>query len=167
VIMVTRMRNLLRLIALFVRRWFLVHVYGMHIAASARIAWGAILDKTYPRGIYIGDESFCASRSVILAHDYCRGIHTDTYIGKRCFIGGYAIVMPGVHVGDNVIVGAGAVVTRDVPSGCIVAGNPARIIRRAITTGKFGKLIAGAGGAEAKTPAVIAHGIGASHTHRF
>ncbi|MDZ7634100.1 MAG: hypothetical protein U5L72_06535 [Bacteroidales bacterium] len=41
-------------------------------------------------------------------------------------------IMPGVHVGDEVIVGAGAVVTKDVPSNVIVAGNPARIIREKI-----------------------------------
>jgi acetyltransferase-like isoleucine patch superfamily enzyme len=49
--------------------------------------------------------------------------------------------MPGITIGDEVIVGAGAVVTKDVPSNCIVAGNPARIIRTNIHTGRFGQLI--------------------------
>jgi acetyltransferase-like isoleucine patch superfamily enzyme len=40
--------------------------------------------------------------------------------------------MGGVRIGDQVVVGAGAVVTRDVPSNCIVAGNPARIVREGI-----------------------------------
>lgn len=51
-------------------------------------------------------------------------------IGDDCWLGGGAIVCPGVTIGDRAIVGAGAVVTRDIPSDCIVAGNPARILRR-------------------------------------
>lgn len=50
-------------------------------------------------------------------------------IGKDCWIGGAAILLPGVTIGDGSTVGAGAVVTKDVPSRCVVAGNPARIIR--------------------------------------
>lgn len=46
----------------------------------------------------------------------------------------------GVRIGDEVIVGAGSVVTKDVPSNSIVAGNPARIIRQGITTRKYGQL---------------------------
>ena len=48
--------------------------------------------------------------------------------------------MPGVRVGDECIVGSGAVVTKDVPSGSIVAGNPAKIIRSGIRTVKWGIL---------------------------
>ncbi|RUP49884.1 maltose O-acetyltransferase [Jimgerdemannia flammicorona] len=50
-------------------------------------------------------------------------------IGKDCWIGGSAIVCPGVTIGDGVTVGAGSVVTKDVPSYVVVAGNPARIIK--------------------------------------
>lgn len=50
-------------------------------------------------------------------------------IGDNCWIGGRAVINPGVTLGDNVIVGSGAVVTRSFPSNVIVAGNPARIIR--------------------------------------
>lgn len=49
-------------------------------------------------------------------------------IGSRVWIGGAAIIMPGVTIGDDAIVGAGAVVTKDVPAGATVVGNPARII---------------------------------------
>lgn len=76
-----------------------------------------------------------------MAHDFCRLIGGKTVIGKRCFIGLNAIIMCDVKIGDEVIVGAGAVVTKDVPSNCIVAGNPARIIRQNIHTGKYGYLI--------------------------
>ncbi len=50
-------------------------------------------------------------------------------IGSDVWIGGGAIVLPGVRVGDGAVVGAGSVVTRDVPAGATVAGNPARPIR--------------------------------------
>jgi maltose O-acetyltransferase len=50
-------------------------------------------------------------------------------IGHDVWIGGGAIVLPGVLIGDAVVVGAGSVVTRDVPPRSIVAGNPARVIR--------------------------------------
>ncbi len=50
-------------------------------------------------------------------------------IGKDCWLGGSAIVLPGITIGDRVVVGAGSVVTKDVPSDCVVAGNPARIVK--------------------------------------
>ena len=58
----------------------------------------------------------------------------------RCFIGAHSILMPGVTIGDGSIVGAGSVVTRDVPAASIAAGNPARIVRKGITTYRFGCL---------------------------
>lgn len=78
---------------------------------------------------------------LFFSHDYARGIHLDTYIGKRCFIGANAIISCGITVGDEVIIGAGAVVTKDIPSNYIAAGCPARIIRRNIRTRRFGQLI--------------------------
>lgn len=51
-------------------------------------------------------------------------------LGRNVWIGGGAILLPGVTVGDNAVVGAGSVVTRDVAAGTVVAGNPARLIRR-------------------------------------
>jgi len=50
-------------------------------------------------------------------------------IGDRCWIGSNTIILPGVTIGDNVVVGAGSVVTKDIPSDVIVAGSPAKIIR--------------------------------------
>ena len=50
-------------------------------------------------------------------------------IGNNCWIGGGAIINPGVTIGDNVVIASGAVVTKDVPSNVVVGGNPARIIK--------------------------------------
>ena len=50
-------------------------------------------------------------------------------IGDNVWIGGGAIVLPGVTIGDDAVVGAGSVVTKDVPARTVVAGNPARVIR--------------------------------------
>lgn len=50
-------------------------------------------------------------------------------IGNNVWLGGGAIVLPGVTIGDNSVIGAGAVVTRDVPANVVAVGNPARIVR--------------------------------------
>jgi len=50
-------------------------------------------------------------------------------IGDNCWLGGNSVICPGVTIGNNVVVAAGAIVTKDVPDWCIVAGNPARVIR--------------------------------------
>jgi maltose O-acetyltransferase len=50
-------------------------------------------------------------------------------VGDNVWLGGGAIVLPGVTIGDNAVVGAGAVVTRDLPPNVVAVGNPARVIR--------------------------------------
>lgn len=136
-----RIRNIVRLVAISIRYLLLTKVYGMNISATARISFGAKLDKTNPKGIHIGEESYIASGAIIFTHDYSRGIYKDTYIGKKCFIGANAIIMCGIKIGDNVIIGSGAIVTKDIPSNCISVGNPAKILRTNIQTKKFGQLI--------------------------
>jgi acetyltransferase-like isoleucine patch superfamily enzyme len=125
----------------FVNVFILRKLYHMDISPSARISHAAILDRRCPRNIHIGDDTLVTRGAAILAHDYCRMIIKKTSIGKECFIGVYAIILPGVSIGDHVIVGAGSVVTKDVKSNCIIAGNPATIIAENINTTKFGVLI--------------------------
>lgn len=99
------------------------------------------IDGANPRGVHIGDRARLAARSIIFAHDYYGGnMHVDTYIGKQSIIGHGAIILPGVKIGDNVIVGAGSVVSKDVPDNCIVAGNPARIIKIGIEIDEHGRI---------------------------
>lgn len=86
--------------------------------------------------IYIGDYSMIAYGAVIhtSTHDYNKHpmrqrIDAPVYIGKHTWIGAGAIILPGVKIGDFAVVGAGSVVTKHVPQGAIVAGNPATIIK--------------------------------------
>lgn len=123
------------------RHFLFTEMYKMDIAKSARISFGTKLDKTYPQGIHIGEESYFASGAIMFSHDFSRNLKIDTYVGKKCFIGANAILMAGVKIGDEVIVGSGAIVTKDVPSNSIVAGNPARLIKSGIRTKKFGQLV--------------------------
>ena len=60
-----------------------------------------------------------------LGYDY----PMDITIGDRVWIGGSVVVCPGVTIGDNTIIGAGSVVTKDIPANVVAAGNPCRVIR--------------------------------------
>lgn len=121
-------------------KFYLSGLLGMNIHETALISLKAKLDKTNPKGLHVGAYTHIAFGAVVLTHDMVRKLHTTTRIGQNCFIGANAIIMPGVTVGDNSIVAAGAVVTKDVEPRSIVAGNPAVIIRENISTGHFGIL---------------------------
>ncbi len=125
---------------LTLRLWFLRKIMKMDVHPTVKLSLKANLDLTNPRGVHIDEGTYVAFHAVILAHDMSRLLMSDTYIGKNCFIGAYSIIMPGVRVGNECIVGSGSVVTVDVPSNSVVAGNPAKIIRSGIRTVKWGIL---------------------------
>lgn len=88
--------------------------------------------------IYVGDNTMIAP-NVILAsaahpldpeerrkgYQYNQPVH----IGKNCWLGAGVIVVPGVSIGDDTVIGAGSVVTKDIPSGVVAVGNPCRVIK--------------------------------------
>jgi len=122
------------------RRWYYNRVWGMHIGEGTRISTKAFLDFSNPKGIYIGEYSIVTPGVRIFTHDHVNGGVTDTRIGSYCFVGANSLLMPGVTIGDHSVIAAGSVVTRDVPPGSMIAGNPARILRSGIKTGRWGHL---------------------------
>jgi maltose O-acetyltransferase len=100
---------------------------GRRVSVERRVH----IDPDFPWLIAIGDETVISLGVTILAHDastrrplgYTRV--APVVIGARVFIGAGAIVLPGVTVGDDAIVGAGSVVRHDVAAATVVAGNPA------------------------------------------
>jgi len=140
-VIMIKIRNKFHILLTSIKRFVLRKIYHMNISPTARVSVGAYLDKTNPKGIYIGDESYIAYGAIVLTHDYCRNLYKKTCIGKKCFIGTRSIILPGVTIGDHVIVGSGSIVTKDIKSNCIVAGNPAEIIKENIITTKYGKII--------------------------
>lgn len=61
--------------------------------------------------------------------EFCKTQTAAVNIGNNVWVGGGAIIMPGVTIGDNVVIGAGSVVTKDIPSNKIAYGNPCRVIK--------------------------------------
>jgi acetyltransferase-like isoleucine patch superfamily enzyme len=122
------------------QRFVYTRLFGMDLHPTCQFSLSARFDKTNPRGIHVGAYSYIAFDAALLTHDLTRGVRRHTRIGSNCFIGARSMILPGVEVGDNAIVGAGAVVIRDVPSRCIVAGNPARVVRENIEVGRYGRM---------------------------
>ena len=131
-------RTGLRPLAVSLRRYYFNRVWGMHIDPDCTISLSAKLDTTNPGGIYIGESTAVNFRACVLTHDYPRRLSLETRIGRQCQIGAYSIIMPGVTIGDNCVVAVASVVMKDVPSNCLVAGNPARIMEKGIKTGRWG-----------------------------
>jgi len=94
----------------------------------------SLIDSLVPEFVEIGDNFVSAPGSIILAHDASLLIQYREYriektlIGNNVFLGANAVVLAGVKIGDGAIIGAGSVVTKDVESHTVVAGNPAKKI---------------------------------------
>lgn len=134
------LNKFLRLRHLLVRtKWrILTSFWGMDIHSSVEFSLSARFDTTFPKGVHIGEQTYIAFDAAILTHDRTRGLYRHTRIGKNTFIGARSIIMPGVTIGDECIVGAGAVVVKDVPFRTIVAGNPAVVIKSGLPLKAYG-----------------------------
>lgn len=97
------------------------------------------IDETRPFLIEIGDYCKISRGVTILAHDYSRSVVRKafgenigeagkTVIGDNCFLGNQCILLMGVKIGNNCIIAAGSVVTKDFPNNVVIGGNPARDI---------------------------------------
>lgn len=131
----------LRNVLVTLRRLYLTRLWGMDIDPTAQFSLSARFDRTFPAGVHVGPRTYVAFEARILTHDMTRGLYLHTRVGANCFIGGRSLILPGVEIGDNCVVGAGAVVTRSVPPRSLVAGNPARILRSDIDVGDFGRFL--------------------------
>lgn len=106
--------------------------FGKNIYANFNLT---MVDDTH---IYVGDYTMFGPNVTVAtaghpilpelrekAYQYNMPVH----IGRNCWIGSGAIILPGITIGDNVVVGAGSVVTKDLPSNVVAVGNPCRVLR--------------------------------------
>lgn len=133
------MRSLFRwikhIIGCFIRYFFILFfkISGIKIGKSCMISLGAKLDLR--RGsIIIGNNCTITHGCVILSHDAAaaklnKKSEFITRIEDNVFIGVNSVILPGITIGENSIIGAGSVVTKDIPPNCIAAGNPAKILK--------------------------------------
>lgn len=101
------------------------------------------MDDTY---IYVGDYTMIGANVTMAAagqpiepqlrEQGCQ-FNKPVRIGKNCWIGAGVIFVPGVTIGDNVVIGAGSVVTKDLPESVVAVGNPCKILRKIREPGKL------------------------------
>ena len=113
--------------------WGGYHVHlGKHVYANFNLT---LVDDTH---IYIGDHTMIGPNVTMATagHPILPGLREKIYqynlpihVGKNVWIGAGAILLPGVTIGDNSVIGAGSVVTKDIPANVVAVGNPCRILR--------------------------------------
>lgn len=106
--------------------------FGRNVYANFSLT---LVDDTH---IYVGDNTLIGPNVTIATAGHpvdpeLRAIPTQfnmpVHIGKNCWIGAGAVILPGVSIGDNTVIGAGSIVTKDIPSNVVAVGNPCRVIR--------------------------------------
>mgnify|MGYP001010909810 CR=1 FL=1 len=107
---------------------------GLQLGKDVQFIDNYFIDPSHCFLISIGDNCTICPNVRLIAHDAStKKALGYTKIGKitireNCFIGDSVIVLPNVTIGPNSIIGAGTVVTRDIPEGVVAAGNPARVL---------------------------------------
>lgn len=117
----------------FHANWAGKHVhFGKYVYANFNLT---CVDDTH---IYVGDCTLFGPNVVLATagHPVLPKLRSKGYqfnmpihIGKNCWLGAGAIVLPGVTIGDNTVVGAGSVVTKDLPANVVAVGNPCKVLR--------------------------------------
>lgn len=117
----------------FHANWGGKHIhFGKFVYANFNLT---LVDDTH---IYVGDYTMFGPNVTVATAGHPvnpelrqKGLqyNAPVKIGKNCWIGSGAIIVPGVTVGDNVVIGAGSVVTKDIPSNVVAVGNPCRVLR--------------------------------------
>ena len=111
---------------------------GKHVHFGKNIYANFNLTMVDDGHIYVGDYTMFAPGVIVATagHPILPELRETVYqynmpvhIGKNCWIGAGAIILPGVTIGDQVVVGAGSVVTKDLPSNVVAVGNPCQVIR--------------------------------------
>ena len=106
--------------------------FGRQVYANFNLT---LVDDTH---IYVGDCTMFGPNVVVATagHPILPELREQGYqfnmpvhIGRNCWLGAGVIVLPGVTIGDNVVVGAGSVVTKDLPDNVVAVGNPCRVLR--------------------------------------
>lgn len=125
-----------------VRPWVLRKI-GCHVGKDVFIGSDVWIDSGHADLIYIDDHAHVTGRTVLLCHkrdlsDYCVGDDyakkpyqtAPIHLCKGCSTGTGTIVMPGVTIGEGAIVGAGSLVTKDIPAWTIAIGHPAKVVKQ-------------------------------------
>lgn len=108
------------------------------IGNNVFIGADVMLDEVFPENIIIEDDVTIIARTTILSHSFypshfskiLKEKEVKTILKKGCYIGLGTIILPGVVVGEYSIIGAGAIVTKDVPSFTLAVGNPAKVVKK-------------------------------------
>lgn len=111
--------------------------HHVHLGRQVYANFGlTLVDDTH---IYIGDYTMMGPNVVLATAGHpilpeLRGeralqYNMPVHIGRNCWLGAGVIVMPGVSIGENSVIGAGSVVTRDIPANVVAVGNPCRVLR--------------------------------------
>ena len=124
-------------------RPILIRKMGCHVGKNTFFGDYVRMDTSYADMIYIGDYTHITSGCRLLCHQrdltgYCVGDNAanlgyktgEIHIGKGVMVGMETIIMPGVTIGDGAIIGAGSIVTKDIPAWTIATGRPARVVKQ-------------------------------------